>query len=68
MSIWTQAPEVRCGACGHRFDALNWHELGIDYGLECPSCARWLVLHEDEAIRRWTWRVDQAPRKDSEGT
>lgn len=63
-NFYTQAPEVRCQRCGHRFNhAAHWElKLVDDAELTCPECDSTLRLSDEEAVRRWCWRaVDGRP-------
>ncbi len=61
MSIWTEAPEVRCPKCAIRFDHGAHWELSLDHELECPACGAKIILCKEEALRRWSWRAAPEP-------
>ncbi len=59
MSVWTEAPEIRCGHCTERFPfAMHW-EIEPGHVLECPACGAMLEYTSEEAIRRWSWAVKE---------
>lgn len=57
MPIWTEAPEVRCGNCGHRFPFVMHWEIEVGHVLECPECEAHLEYLLEESIKRWHWGV-----------
>ncbi len=54
MSSTSEAPDVECPACGHKFHESSYFEMGEGSELTCPKCGAELAVSEVETIMMWS--------------
>lgn len=56
-SFWREAPHITCPQCDAENFAHNYFEMGIGAEWQCTKCDTTIECCDEEAIKRWCWKV-----------